>query len=75
MGSKRQRKVPNRLLDAGPNGFQGGMTTRKYFSLTNCSPITASRDLTELAAAGLLSAHGGGRSTAYAIPWDDLIPS
>ena len=28
--SPRQRKVLNRLLDAGPSGFEGGMNTRKY---------------------------------------------
>lgn len=71
--NERQRKVLNRLLDVGPGGFQGGMTTRKYVSLTQCSPITASRDLTELAAVGLLISHGAGRSTAYAIPWEELI--
>ena len=71
----RQRKVLNRLLDAGPEGFQGGVTTRKYVSLTHCSPITASRDLTGLAGAGLLVSSGSGRSTAYALPWGELLPS
>jgi len=28
--NERQRKVVNRLLDAGWEGFEGGMTTRKY---------------------------------------------
>jgi Fic family protein len=69
----RQRKVLNRLLDAGPDGFQGGMTTRKYASLTHCSPITASRDLAALATVGLLRTSGAGRSTAYQIPWDDVF--
>lgn len=73
--NERQRKELNRLLDAGPDGFAGAMTTRKYTSLTRCSPITASRDLTELAAAGLLVSHGAGRSTGYALPWEELIPS
>ena len=27
--SERQKKVVNRLLDAGPEGFEGGMTTPK----------------------------------------------
>ncbi len=30
--NERQHKVINRLLDAGPNGFEGGLTTRKYAS-------------------------------------------
>ncbi|MDR1920817.1 MAG: Fic family protein, partial [Candidatus Adiutrix sp.] len=32
--SGRQKKVLNTLLDAGPGGFEGGLTTRKYMSLT-----------------------------------------
>jgi Fic family protein len=71
--NERQRKVLNRLLDAGPGGFQGGMTTRKYASLTRCSLITASRDLSDLAMLGCLTAFGGGRSTAYEIPWNALL--
>jgi Fic family protein len=73
--NERQRKVLNRLLDAEPETFQGGITTRKYASLTHCSPITASRDLAGLAAAGLLKLHGAGRSTAYSLDWDDQPPS
>jgi len=71
--NERQRKVLNRLLDAEPDGFQDGMTTRNYVSLTHCSPITASRDLAELTAAGILRSAGAGRTTAYAIPGDDLV--
>ena len=67
----RQRKVLNRLLDPGPDGVQEQMTTRKYVSLTQCSAITASRDLADLAAAAMLLAHGAGRSKAYSIPWGD----
>ena len=69
----RQRKSLNRLLDAGPDGFQGGMTTRKYASLTRCSPVTASRDLSDLAHFGCLIASGAGRSTSYQIPWESLL--
>lgn len=71
--NERQRKVLNRLLDAGPGGFEGGMTTRKYVSLTHCSPITASRDLADLAVSGCLLVVGAGRSTSYVIPWDTLF--
>ncbi len=72
--NERQRKVLNRLLDAGPGGFEGGMTTRKYVSLTRCSAITASRDLADLAGSGCLRVVGAGRSTSYIIPWETLIP-
>lgn len=71
--NERQRKVLNRLLDAGPDGFDGGMTTRKVVALTHCSPITASRDLADLAASGCLIVVGAGRSTHYVIPWGTLI--
>jgi len=71
--NERQRKALNRLLDAGPDGFQGGMTTRKYASLTHCSPITASRDLSELAELKCLVMSGGGRSTCYDLPWETLL--
>jgi len=71
--NERQRKVLNRLLDAGPDGFEGGMTTRKYVSLTRCSAITASRDLADLAGSGCLLVVGAGRSTRYVVPWDSLI--
>ena len=61
----RQRKVVNALLDAGPDGFEGGMSTKKYEHLTGASRATASRDLIELAQAGLLRQDGAGRSTRY----------
>ena len=61
----RQRKAINALLDAGPDGFDGGMSTKKYEHLTGASRATASRDLVELAQIGLLLQEGAGRSTRY----------
>jgi Fic family protein len=63
--SPRQRKAVNAMLDAGPGGFEGGMSTRKYENLTGAARATASRDLIELAALGLLSQVGAGRGTRY----------
>jgi Fic family protein len=63
----RQRKVINALLDAGPGGFAGGMSTKKYEHLTGASRATSSRDLIELAQAGLLRQEGAGRSTRYGL--------
>ena len=66
----RQRKVLNRLLDAGPAGFEGGMSTRKYMSLTKASRATAYRELADLLAKGCLQPTGkGGRSSSYALAW------
>ncbi len=63
--SPRQRKMLNALLDAGPCGFEGGMSTKKYENLTGASRATSSRDLTLLEDMGLLLRAGNGRSTRY----------
>ena len=68
--SPRQRKAVNVLLDAGPGGFVGGMSTRKYEGLTGAARATASRDLIELAALGLLVQVGAGRGTRYDLQID-----
>jgi Fic family protein len=69
----RQRKVLNRLLDAGPEGFAGGINNRKYMGLTRTSRATAWRELSDLVDKGCLVPTGkGGRSSAYEIPWADL---
>lgn len=66
----RQRKVLNRLLDAGPGGFEGDMNTRKYVGLTKTSRATAYRELADLVAKGCLRPTGkGGRSSGYEIEW------
>ncbi len=68
--SGRHIKVLNRLLDAAPEGFEGGLNARKYMSLTNVSKATATRDLAELVKKGcLVQRPGGGRSSSYAIHW------
>jgi Fic family protein len=70
----RQRKVVNTLLDAGAGGFEGGMSTQKYGSLAATSRATASRELIELAALGLLCTAGAGRSTRYYIHLAGWMP-
>ncbi len=70
----RQTKVLNRLLEAGNStlggGFLGGMTSDKYCKLTGTSKATATRDLADLAAKGLLRIEGVGKATRYAIAID-----
>ena len=61
----RQRKAVNRILEAGPNGFEGGMSTDKYGNLARVSRATAYRDLEELVRYGLLTQAGVGRGTRY----------
>ena len=70
--NERQRKVLNRLLDAGPEGFAGGINNRKYMGLTRTSRATAWRELSDLVDKGCLVPTGKGRSSAYEIPWAEL---
>ena len=66
----RQRKVLNRLLDAGKGGFQGGLTTRKYVAMAKISRATAFREISELVEKGLLTQNpAGGRSVSYDVKW------
>lgn len=66
--SASQRKALARLLEAGPDGFAGGMSTEKYVNLTGVSRATAYRELTQLSELGLLARSGQGRGTRYALP-------
>ncbi|HEU4531525.1 MAG TPA: Fic family protein [Steroidobacteraceae bacterium] len=66
--NERQKKALNMLLDAGPDGFVGGMTNRKYASLTHASPATAQRDLAQLVELGSLILVGAGRGARYELP-------
>jgi Fic family protein len=69
--NERQRKVLERLLEAGHvgsgGGFLGGMTTDKYAKITGTSKATATRDLVDLAGKGLLRIEGVGKGTRYAV--------
>jgi Fic family protein len=66
----RQRKVLNRLLDAGKGGFQGGLTTRKYVSMAKVSRATAFREISDLVEKGLLTQNTArGRSASYEVTW------
>ncbi|MFT5241509.1 MAG: Fic family protein [Kiritimatiellia bacterium] len=61
----RQRKALERMLKEGPNGFEGGMTTKKYMAITGASKPTATRDLRDLVGQDVFLSIGGGRSTHY----------
>jgi Fic family protein len=64
----RQRKVLQRLIDAEPEGFKGGMTNKKYISLAKTSRETAKRDLSDLERKGLIQRNDGqGRSISYSL--------
>lgn len=61
---ERQRKALLRTLEPG---FEGGLTTRKYMSITNVSRATAFRELDELFDKGILRRTGQGRSAGYEV--------
>ena len=70
--NEMQTKVLNKLLDAGEKKFEGGLTNKKYRSITRATQVTASRHIKGLVDKGLLlevEGHGG-RSTCYDIAWD-----
>jgi Fic family protein len=66
--TKRQQKVINRLLDAGPDGFEGGLTTKKFCSMTKSSRATAYREISDLVNKGMLKKNPQkGRNVSYRI--------
>jgi Fic family protein len=69
--TERQKKVINRLLDAGSDGFSGGMTTQKYASMTHSSRATAFRELDQLMELGILERIGQGRAVHYELKLPD----
>ncbi|MCK5224126.1 Fic family protein [Candidatus Calescamantes bacterium] len=64
--NENQKKVLNRLLDAGPGGFEGGLSTRKYVGMTKVSRATAYRDIADLVEKIVLKQNRAkGRSVSY----------
>ena len=64
--NKNQRKVITRLLEEGPGGFEGGLSTRKYVSMTRTSRATAYRDISDLLKKKILRrSKAKGRSVSY----------
>ncbi len=65
--NERQLRVIRRMLEEGPQGFKGGMSTKKYIAITGTSKATATRDLQDLVTNGALISSGAGRSTRYQV--------
>ena len=66
--NERQTKVINRMLEEGPDSFEGGINAKKYLSITSCSKATATRDLQDLKEIGaIVQMSGAGRSTRYSL--------
>lgn len=63
-----QRKVLNRLLDGGENGFEHEISASQYQKVAKVSRATATRHLTDLLEKGcIVKLEGGGRNTRYQI--------
>ena len=72
--NERQRKVVNRLLDAGKGGFVGGLTTRKYVSIAKVSRATAYREVSDLVSKKVLQQNQGkGRNISYDLIWSQIL--
>jgi Fic family protein len=63
----RQTKALRKMLDEGPDGFEGGMSVKKYVSITRSSKATATRDLRDLVIKMILTPSGEGRGRRYFI--------
>ena len=68
------RKAISKMFAAGPEGFKGDMTARKFASINRVSRATATRALQQLTALGALTQHGAGRSTHYRLPEELPLP-
>ncbi len=53
------------MLDQGVEGFEGGMSAKKYISITKTSKATATRDLQDLVEKKIFNSLGAGRSVRY----------
>jgi len=65
--NERQRRLLQRLLDAGDGGFPGGLNVEKYLKMIKASKPTATRDLADLVKQGMLHTAGRGKALRYYI--------
>ena len=67
--NERQIKVLNKILDMGSENFEGGISTKKYISLTKVSKATAVRDISQLVEYGCIKKIAGcsGRNIRYEV--------
>lgn len=68
--NERQAKVIARLFEAGPAGFEGGLSAEKYIRLTQTSRATATRDLQDLVKQSALIQTGSLKSSRYQLKLD-----
>ncbi len=68
----RQHQVIARMFKQGIDGFEGGISAKKYMKIVDCSKATATRDLQSLLVEGAIGKieESGGPSTRYEIRLD-----
>lgn len=66
--NERQQKAIDRLFEAVPEGFIGGLSAGKYITLTKAKRATATRDLQKLVNLGILRKTGERRHARYWLP-------
>ncbi len=63
--NERQLKAIHKMTETGVDGFEGGMTAKKYMRITRTSKATATRDMQQLYEKGIFLMEGAGRSVRY----------
>lgn len=63
--NERQLRVVRRMMEKGPDGFEGGMSAKKYMRISGASKATATRDLQDLVAKEAMIPVGAGRGARY----------
>lgn len=63
----RQEQVLSRMLREGPEGFEGGMSAKKYSTIAETPPATTTRDLAGLVEAGALIRSGELKHARYGL--------
>jgi Fic family protein len=63
--NERQVAVLLRVLQEGPEGFEGGLSAGNYVSIARTSPATATRDLADLVEKGAFNRTGDRRHARY----------
>ncbi|MXX05384.1 MAG: Fic family protein [Gammaproteobacteria bacterium] len=68
----RQHQVISRMFKEGTDGFEGGISAKKYMKIVDCSKATATRDLQFLLVKGAIKRieDSAGPSTRYEISLD-----
>lgn len=66
--NERQKKVIDRLFEAEPEGFAGGLSAGNYITITKAPRATTTRDLQKLVGLGILRQTGERRHARYWLP-------